>query len=437
MASQMEPNIPRSLRRHAIVSFALIAGLGGGLLTWAATTEVSGAVIASGVVAVEGGSKRVQHPDGGVVKEILVRDESVVKAGQPVVRLDDTMAAAVLESTLSQIRDSIARQSRLTAESAGLTELVLPAFAAEWQNDPLMAALLASEERLLASRAASLEGRLVQSREQITQLEQQISGLDARHTALKAQLAIVSQDEAGLENLARQGLVTSQRINETKLRKAELEGEIGQLLGQIASARASIAERKVAMSTTEEQFRGDVMTELLLVSQTVNELLQQKIAAEDRLSRLVIRAPIDGVVHQSSVQTIGGVVDGGETLMMIVPQEDGLMVNARISPLDIDKLVVGQDVVVRLAGMSNRFTADLNAAVTSISPDLTMDPVTQAEFYFAKVELPEGEFAKLPEGTRLIPGMPAETFMKTADRTVLSYLVEPFTDQVDYMFRED
>ena len=212
---------------------------------------------------------------------------------------------------------------------------------------------------------------------------------------------------------------------------------MGRIAAEISAARAAIAEREVQKSQIEQDFRSQVLGDLQTVGQQIAELLQQKVAAEDRLQRLEIRAPQSGVIHESKVQTVGGVVAAGETIMLVVPQEQELEVDARVSPMDIDKIRVGQHVMLRLTSLDTRRTPELNANVSAVSPDLTRDAMTGAPFFSFKIAVRQDELDSLPRGVKLVPGMPAEAFAQTAERTVLAYLLNPITEQMAMVFRED
>ncbi|MDB5560940.1 MAG: hypothetical protein JWN11_358 [Hyphomicrobiales bacterium] len=426
-----------SLRRHAWIGFLTMVLLIGGLGGWAATTQIAGAVVASGIVVVDGGSKHVQHPEGGVVRQIMARNEDTVTAGQVLVRLDDTTIRADLGVVMSQLRQAIASQSRLTAESSDAASMVMPAIVADWPTDPLLTKLLASEDALRQSRKASTTSQAARLDEQISQKQLQINGLDAQQQANSRQLALFNSENGNLDKLLSGGLVGVQRVNEMRRSQAQLEGQIGSVTAEIAATRASIAELQVQRAQIFKDFQSQVLTDLQTTNQSVAELLQKKIAAEDRLTRLEIRAPIGGVVHESAVQTVGGVIAAGDTLMLIVPSENHLLIDTRVSPLDINKLHVAQDVSVRMSSLDVRTTPELAAVIKTISPDLTRDPTTGAEYYSVRVDVPDSEQTKLGTGTKLVPGMPAETFMRTGDRTVWSYLMHPIDQQLSRTFREN
>ncbi|MBN9361856.1 MULTISPECIES: HlyD family type I secretion periplasmic adaptor subunit [unclassified Devosia] len=426
-----------SLRRHAIAGLGAIALFIGLLGGWAGTTEIAGAVVAQGTVVPLEGSKRVQHPEGGVVSAILVKDGDAVAAGQLLLRLDSTTVSANLAVIVSQLSAAFALEARLTAESIGNDELTLPRSLDAWPDRATLAGLLAAQERLRQSRAEAQAGLAAQLQEQIGQLGEQISGLQAQEAAVRQQREILAGEVADAQILFRDGLMEASRLNASRRELARLEGEAGNLSAEIASARTAIAGSRAKIAENTATFRAGVLEDLRDVGLQIAELLQQKIAAEDRLAKLEIRAPQAGIVHESIVRTVGGVVAAGETLMQVVPHTDRLALEARVSPLDIDKLNVGQLAAVRLTGLDARTTPELVAAVDAISPDLSRDPATGVAYFSIRMKLSEAELARLPEGQHVTAGMPAEAFLRTADRTVLSYLLGPLAAQLSHAFRED
>lgn len=426
-----------SLRRHAIAGLGAIALFIGLLGGWAGTTEIAGAVVAQGTVVPLEGSKRVQHPEGGVVSAILVKDGDAVAAGQLLLRLDSTTVSANLAVIVSQLSAAFALEARLTAESIGNDELTLPRSLDAWPDRATLAGLLAAQERLRQSRGEAQAGFAAQLQEQIGQLGEQISGLQAQEAAVRQQREILAGEVADAQILFRDGLMEASRLNASRRELARLEGEAGNLSAEIASARTAIAGSRAKIAENTATFRAGVLEDLRDVGLQIAELLQQKIAAEDRLAKLEIRAPQAGIVHESIVRTVGGVVAAGETLMQVVPHTDRLALEARVSPLDIDKLDVGQLAAVRLTGLDARTTPELVAAVDAISPDLSRDPATGVAYFSIRMKLSEAELARLPEGQHVTAGMPAEAFLRTADRTVLSYLLGPLAAQLSHAFRED
>ncbi|HCO54077.1 MAG TPA: HlyD family type I secretion periplasmic adaptor subunit [Pelagibacterium sp.] len=436
-AIDIEYATARSLDRHGLLGSAAMIALLGGLALWAAITPISGAVVAGGSVVVDGGVRRVQHQEGGIVREILVRNDAAVEAGQTLVVLDGTSVAANMAVIDAQLGEAYVRQARLLAEAGGATEM-------EWTSEldalPNMEhnrVLFAAEDRLRQSRAAGLSTQVAQLGEQIVQLENQVAGLHAQRDAVVAQTEILTEQLDRLSALLSQGLVEASRVSDLRRQIAQLDGERARITTEIARGNAATAERRLQISQVEESYQSEVLGQLQETGQQIAELEQQRVAAQDRFDRLVIRAPIAGVVHQMQVATLGGIAAAGDTLMQIVPQDDEIMVDVRINPLDIDKLAAEQSVTLRLSSFNSRSTPELLGLVDRISPDLTRDSASGTQFYLVRVRLPTDELHKLPETARLIPGMPVEAFFATGEKTVLSYLTKPVMDQLNLAFRED
>lgn len=427
----------RSLRRHALLGVTVMAVLIVGLGGWSMTTSVEGAVIANGIVVAEGGSRRVQHSEGGIVKQILARNNQVVEAGEVLVKLDDVTVRAELEVILAQLREGLATQARLTAESTGAREIHIPAVAANWPLDPALSVVLADQERLRQTRNESLESEVARLNQLTEEKEALIDGYNAQLGALDNQVKVVREELEQLTTLHGNQLVSNQRLNEMKRKESELVGQVATVKASVSATQSSILELKMQAEQVVSDFRAEALTQLQTVSQTVSELLQRKIEAEARLKRLEIPAPIAGVVHESTVRTVGGVVAPGETLMLIVPQQEDLELDVRVSPMEINKLRVGQTADVRLLSYDTRTTLDLEGSVRTISPDLLQDPTTGVQYFSVRVDIADNELAKLPKEAPLVPGMPAESFFRTGERTVWSYITGPIEQRLSHTFRDN
>lgn len=425
-----------SLRRHALLGIGVMAALVFGLGGWSVTTQVEGAIIANGSVVAEGGSRKVQHPEGGIVRQIMVHNNQQVKAGQILVILDDVSVRAELEVVLAQLREGIGAQARLTAESTGASAMQVPDVARNWPPDPRLSAVMGDQQSLRQSRAKSLDSEVARLNELIGEKRSVIDGYKAQLEAYSSQMALVHDDVTQQTSLFAKELVSNQRMNEMKRSEAELSGQVMSVRASISATEASISELKMQADQAVTDFRAKALTELQTVSQTVAELMQKMIAAEARLSRLEIKAPVSGTVHESIVQTVGGVVSPVDTLMLIVPEENHLMVDMRVSPLEVSKLHVGQQAQVRMLNFDTRTTPNLDGSVDSISPDLVRDPATGVQYYSVRVDIADSERAKLPSGAELVPGMPAESFFQTGERTVWSYLMAPIEDRLSHTFRQ-
>ena len=425
-----------SLRRHALLGLGVMAALVIGLGGWSSTTKVEGAVIANGAVVSESGSRKVQHPEGGIVREILVRNNQQVQAGQLLLTLDDVSVRAELEVVLSQLREGLGVKARLIAESTGASAIDLPDVAGDWPPDPRLSAVLGEQQSLRLSRAKSLDSEVARLNELIGEKQSIIEGYRAQLEAYTAQLNLVRDEVAQQTDLFSKELVSNQRLNEVKRSEAELSGQVLNVRASIAATEASISELRMQADQIVTDFQAKALEELQTVSQTVAELMQKMIAAKARLSRLEVRAPVAGTVHESIVQTLGGVVSPGDTLMLVVPQEIGLKVDMRVSPLEISKLRVGQGAEVRMLNFDAQTTPNLEGRIDSISPDLVRDPATGVQYYSVRVDIADTERDKLPGGAALVPGMPAESFFQTGERTVWSYLVAPIQDRLNHTFRD-
>lgn len=432
----MDRNL-KSLRRHAMLGGGVMAALFAGLGGWSATTRVEGAVIANGVVVAEGGSRKVQHSEGGIVREIMVQNNQQVEAGQVLLTLDDVSVRAELEVVLTQLREGLGTQARLTAESTGDTAMSIPAVAADWPLDPKLSVVMGDQQRLRRSRKTSMENEVARLNQLVEEKNSVIDGYNAQLTAYNNEITVVREELAQLTILHGKELISNLRLNEIKRNEAELAGQVASVQSTITATESSISELRMRADQVVSDFRSDALTQLQTVSQTVAELMQRMIAAEARLKRLEIRAPIAGTVHESMVRTVGGVVAPGDTLMFIVPQEDHLLVDMRVSPMEISKLHVGQPAEVRLLNYDAKTTPDLVGSVNTISPDLVQDVSTGVQYFSVRVDIADSELGKLPEGSALVPGMPAESFFRTGERTVWSYLMGPIEQRFSHTFREN
>lgn len=426
-----------SLKRHGWLGMVAVIGLMGGLVGWAAVTNISGAVIAPGTLMVESNAKQVQHAEGGIVAELLVRNEDEVEDGQLLARLDQTAIAAGLEISEAQLREAFAREARLTAEiedrvTAELSEAALTMFS---QGE--LSSLLSLEQQALNVRLATKSGRIGQLNEQIVQLNKQREGLLIQRQALETQIGILEVEIADFDALFEQRLVASSRGTALNKDLASARGQLGQVVAAIAQSDAAAAERALQIEQIWDEFLTGALAELQETRGLIAEASQRRVAERDRLQRTEIRAPQTGVVHESILHTVGGVVAPGETLMLIVPTDEPLLVNVRVDPIDIDKVYVGQEVVLRLPGLNPRTTPELFASITRVAPDATIDTATGLHYYAARISISDEELSRLPDGVQLVPGMPVEAYMQIDDRTVLSYLINPFTEQIRRALREE
>ncbi len=425
----------RAIRRLNLAGVAVVAVLFGGFAAWSATSELSGAVIASGEVVVESSVKKVQHPTGGVVGAILVREGDAVQAGAVVMRLDDTSARSVL-GVLASARDELeARRARLIAERDGAEAILFPSALTVRGEEMAVAAARIGEERLFASRRSAREQRVAGLRERIAQLNERINGLQAGFAAKGIEIGLINEQLEGLDALYAKQLVSVVQVMALRRDRTRLEGERGQITADIAQSRAQIGEIELQILQTDEDFRSEVLKDLRDADGRIAELQERITAAEDQLQRTEIREPQSGVVHALAVRTVGGVVAGGETIMAIVPETDSLVVDVRVAPGDIDQVAQGAPTMVRLLAGNRRITPDIAGTVVRVAPDLTRDERMGTSWFTVRIALDANAMAVLPD-LRLMPGMPAEAFIRTGDRTPLDYLAKPLREQIARAFRE-
>jgi HlyD family secretion protein len=425
----------RSMRRHLVAAIVVVSVLVVGVGGWAATAVISGAVVASGSVVVDSNVKKVQHPTGGIVGELRVRDGDRVHAGDIVVRLDETVTRANLAIVTKGLGEMMARKARLESERDGLDTITFPAQLLAEADDPDRAAAMDSERKLFNLRKTARSGQKAQLRERIAQLGEEITGLAAQQNSKAKEIALIERELAGVRELWKQNLVQLTRLTALEREAARLDGERGQLVAASAQAKGKIAETALQILQIDQDIASDVAKELREVDGKIGELVERKVAAEDQLKRTDIRAPQDGTVFQLAVHTIGGVITAGDPIMLIVPEADNLSVEVKVNPQDIDQLQLNQKAILRFSAFNIRTTPEIEGVVTRISADTTTDQRTGQSYYTVRIAMAADQIERLGE-VKLLPGMPVEAFMQTRDRTMLSYLIKPLHDQFLRAFRE-
>jgi HlyD family secretion protein len=425
----------KALRRSAITGLSMIGLFGGTIGLWAATSTLSGAVMAPAQFVVDTNVKKVQHPTGGIVGELRVREGDRVKEGDLLIRLDETITRANLQVVAKQLDEFIARRARLEAERDGRTALSQPVEFVPRAHEPAVIALIESERTLFDARLSAREGQKTQLQKRIAQLQDEIVGLRAQQAAKARESAIITEELKGVRELYQKNLIQVSRLSALEREAASLDGQRGQLIAAVAQAEGRIAETSVQIIQIDEQTRADVIKELREIQGRIIELVERRVAAEDQLKRIDIRSPSAGYVHQLAVHTVGGVISPAEPAMLIVPVDEALNLEARVLPQDIDQLSVGQPASVRIHASHQRTTPELHGTVTRISADVTREQQTGLTYYTIRVALPREEMARLHE-LKLVAGMQAEVFVQTQDRTPLQYFLKPLHDQIARAFRE-
>ena len=423
--------IRRNLIAAAVVALLLVGAVGG----WAAITELAGAVIAQGLLVVDSNVKKIQHPTGGVVGEVRVRDGDHVKAGDIVVRLDETQTRANLAIVTKSLDEFAARRARDEADRDDADVVVFPNELLNRMNEPDVAHAVNGERRLFEIRRRAREGLKAQLKERILQFLEEINGLETQKNARIEQIEWIKKELEGVRDLWKSNLIPYTRLTSLEREASRLDGERGQLIAQIAQAKGKINETRLQIIQVDQNMSAEVGEDLAEIRAKTAELVEKKVAAEDQLKRIDIRASQDGAVMQSTVHTVGGVIMPGDPIMLIVPETDVLMVEAKIAPQDIDQIRLGQTAALRLTAFNQRTTPELNGTVSRISADVTQDQKTGAYYYTVRISVPDDEVSRL-EGLKLIPGMPVDAFIESGRRTVISYLVRPLSDQIARAFRE-
>lgn len=424
-----------SIRRHVVVGSIVVAVLAVGLGGWASTAEISGALIAPGSVVVDSNVKKVQHPTGGVVGEVRARDGDHVKAGDILVRLDETVTRANLAIVSKGLIELYARKARLAAERDGAETVATPKELADKTGDADVQEALASERKLFELRRTARLGQKQQLRQRITQLQEEIGGLQAQQDAKSKETELIEQELGGMRELWKKNLIPLDKLTALERESARLQGERGQLIASAAQAKGKIAETELQILQVDQDLSSDVAKELRETDGKIGEYVERKVAAEDQLRRTDIRAPQDGVVFQSTANTVGGVIAAGDTIMLIVPESDKLLVEAKVDPKDIDKVEFGQPVLLRFSAFNIRTTPEITGTVARIAADTTTDQRTGQTYYLVRIAMTPEQIARLGD-VKLTPGMPVEAFIQTGQRTMLSYLIKPLHDQLMRAFRE-
>ena len=347
----------------------LVGGLGG----WAATSEFAGAVIAQGQLVVDTNVKKVQHPTGGVVAELNVRDGNIVNAGDVVIRLDDTQTRANLQIVVKGLAELAARKAREEAEIDGMDSITFPERSPGTPRRSRGRAPSCGRGRLFEIRRKTREGLKAQLNERISQSEEEITGLTAQVASKDKQIEWIKKELEGVRELWAKQLVQFNRVTALEREQARLEGERGQLIAAIAQSKGKISETRIQILQIDQDMRTENGKDLADIRGKTAELVEKKVAAEDQLKRIDIRAPQSGMVHQLDVHTVGGVVSAGQQIMVIVPAADKLIVEAKVQPQDIDQVRVGQAAVMRFTNFNSRTTPEVNGEVSVVSGDVTQD----------------------------------------------------------------
>jgi HlyD family secretion protein len=426
-----------SIQRYMIVGMAIVAFVTFGIGGWAATSELTGAVIGQGVLVVDSSVKKVQHLTGGVVAELRVREGDKVKAGDILVRLDETQTLANATIISKNFDDLLARQARLESERDNMDRITFPKVLLDRARDTSTEAARAmtAEKSLFDLRRQARSGQKAQLMERSAQLQEEIKGYLGQVDAKQKEVEFIRQELEGVRTLFQKNLVPMNRLTALERDSARIDGERSQLSGAIAQSKGKMAEIALQIIQIDQDLRTEVGKDLIEAQSKISELAERKTAAVDQLNRIDIRAPQSGRVHQMTVHTVGGVITPGEPIMMIVPDADALAVEVKIAPRDIEQVYVGQAASMRFAAFDQKTTPGIEGEVSMVSAETTLDQRTGASYYTARVLLSPEQVAKMGDA-KLLPGMPVDVFIKTPGRTAFSYLIKPLRDQAERAFKE-
>jgi len=432
--AEPDPGAER-LRLRTRRAYVLIAALVLGFFGLSAILQVGGAVVGSGEVAVESNVKTLIHPTGGILKALMVRDGDHVAKGQLLMRLDQGVSSVGAESAALGLEQLLARRARLEAERDGASSILFPPDLTT-KADARAREAMERERQLFALRRRERDGSIALLRQRVQQYQEQIASYQAQIAAIESQMTLIEPELAGLRKLHDRQLVTINRLNEMERTAVQMKGSKAALESNIAEARAHISEANEQILNVDKQIRSDAGTQLAEVVGQLNDQQVRVATTTDTVDRSEIRAPQSGVVDKIAFTTIGSAVPATQPLLQIVPDRDNMIVEARIRPQDVDQVRVGQAARVTFSGFNRQTTPDISGKLIFVSPDLTSDQRTGQSYYRIKVRLDAGALARAPQ-IALKAGMPAETFVETGDRSILSFLIKPLLDQLRYSMRSE
>lgn len=408
----------------------------GGFLLASSLLTISGAVVSSGIVNVDGNYKTIQHLDGGIVTEIAVEDGDTVEAGAKLLRLDATEARANLAVATARLDELLVHRARLEAERDRRDRILLPPGLVRAIDDPAITRIAASHHVLFEARRESREGERRMLVKRIEQTHAEMDGNRRQLAARREEARLVGVEVGRVEVLLQQGFATQLRLAALQKEASRLSGEIGRLSADTDRLAGAIDELQLRVVQSEKAHLEQVVDELRKLQAQIAEVSEQRFAAADRVRRAVVQAPYSGRVHGLTVHTVGGVVGPGATLMQIIPQGVTMLVEAQISPQDIDKVRTGHAAAIRFPAFDARSTPRIDGRVARVSPAELVDKQGRRH-YTARIEFTPAMVARLGRQHGLVPGMPAEVYIETSRRSIMSYLLRPFTDAVYRTFREN
>jgi HlyD family secretion protein len=419
------------LRRAWMLIAFLVFGLGGA----AAIVPIGGAVVGNGQIGVESRVKQITHPAGGTVARIAAENGQHVRKGQVLLQLDDKVSGTDARLSTLSVDQMLAQHARLEAERLGADSISFPPELTS-QHSVEATKAMEDESKLFRIRREEQAGIIAQLNDRVRQSQLQIAGYQAQIDSLQKQAKLIEPERAGVHKLWEKGLVTIRHVNELERTAVDYEGSIGALRANIAQSEAKISEAREQIIQMGETRRADAGTQLAQVNATLNQQQVRSVSAVDLHERSLIRAPYDGIVDKMVVTTVGGVIKPADVIMEIVPDRDQLLVEAAISPNDVDQIQTGQKARIRFTGFNSTATPEIPGKVVLVAPERTTDPQTRQSYFAVRVAIDAAAVKKEPN-LKLRPGLPAEIFIETGNRTMLSYLTKPLRDQLARAFRDN
>ncbi len=418
-----------------IIGFLILFVMIGIFGTWSFIAPIDSSALAPGTVEVKSHRKTVQHLEGGIVADISVRDGSLVEEGDTLLSLDDTQIKAQIKILQGQYISAAAISARLNAERQQAKKINFPEQLTQLKDLRVQDATV-GQRQIFIARRNSLQGELSILKQRIKQLSLKISGLNKQKQSKEKLSSSYAEEIKDLKELLAEGFADKQRLRELQRQHTQTESEIAELVTEIASTQMKQGETKLQILQTERKFQEEVATQLEEVGSELFNITEQLVVAEDKARRSVIVAPVRGMILGLSTHTNGGVIRPGQAILDIVPEDEELIINAKVSLLDIDRIHIGTAAEVRFSAFNSKTTPVMEGRVQTISADSLLDEVTGVQYYQVKVELTPESYVRLGELV-LIPGMPAEVLINTGKRTLFEYLVQPLTDAFARSFIEE
>ncbi|MFG1296510.1 HlyD family type I secretion periplasmic adaptor subunit [Xanthobacter variabilis] len=425
-----------ALHAPTILGVLLIFFFLGGFLLWGLTAPLAGGAVASGVISPDGSRRTIQHLEGGIISELKVRDGDRVEAGQPLVVLERVQAESTMNAQLGQYYTLLATQARLRAELADLPDIQFPPELVGPRASKELVSVVRGQRVVFETRRVSLQRRREILQQRIEQSLQQIKALEAQAAAAQVQLQLIAEELEGKRVLLAKALIRKPEMLALERTRADIEGRRGEYLGMIARAKQEIGETQVQLLSLEAERSDDISEQMDKVRVELASLTQQLQASRDVLARTVVTAPISGTIVNLHFKTLSGVIRPGEAILDIVPDDEPLLIEARVSPVDIDVVHQGLPAQVHLTAFSKRALPRIDGTVKSVSADRLVDQGTGQAYFLARVQVDRSELERLKNVVELLPGMPAEVLIVTQERTFVDYLLEPIRDSMRRSFRE-